>query len=232
VPAGADLALLSSPDLSGRTAGLLLAVPLGSTEQHGPHLPLGTDTEIAAALCRRLADRRVDVLVAPAVPYGASGEHASFAGTVSIGTEALTGLLVELVRSAHAFAGVILVSGHGGNASAVARAVAVLTGEGRRVLAWSPAPASDAGPAGDLHAGWSETSAMLALQPAAVRLDRAEAGVQRPLSELMPAMRTGGVAAVSANGVLGDPDGATAGAGEQLLEGWASDLAEAVRSWT
>jgi creatinine amidohydrolase len=80
--------------------GCLLAVPLGSTEQHGPHLPLSTDADVAVALCGALAVARADVIVAPAIGYGASGEHAGFAGTLSIGQEALELLLVELGRSA------------------------------------------------------------------------------------------------------------------------------------
>ena len=70
-------------------AGAMLAVPVGSTEQHGPHLPLSTDTDVAVALAARLAARRADVVVAPPVGYGSSGEHAGFAGTISIGQQAL-----------------------------------------------------------------------------------------------------------------------------------------------
>lgn len=227
MPAGADLAGLAWPDVAARASTLLLAVPLGSTEQHGLHLPLGTDTDIAVELCRRLASARIDVAVAPALPYGASGEHAHFPGTLSIGQAALQAVVVELVRSADVFAGVVLVSAHGGNAEALARAARLLEAEGRRVLVWSPrAEAPD-----DTHAGWVETSAMLALRPSAVRLERAEAGPVRPLAELMPVLRSGGVAAVSVNGVLGDPRGAAVGTGEALLQEWADDLVQAVGSW-
>src|SRR5690242_17460674 len=83
-------------------ADALLAVPVGSTEQHGPHLPLSTDTDLAVALCAGLAGRRSGVLVAPAIPYGSSGEHAGFPGTLSIGQRALELLIVELCRSATA----------------------------------------------------------------------------------------------------------------------------------
>ena len=77
------LADLAWPDVAERAAaGAVLAVPLGSTEQHGPHLPLSTDTDIAVALCGRLASARSDVLIAPAVAYGSSGEHDGFAGTL------------------------------------------------------------------------------------------------------------------------------------------------------
>ncbi len=95
------LADLSWPEIGQRAAaGAVLAVPVGSTEQHGPHLPLSTDTDIAVALCDRLAAARPDVLVAPPVGYGASGEHAGFPGTLSIGLGALELLLIELGRSA------------------------------------------------------------------------------------------------------------------------------------
>jgi mycofactocin system creatininase family protein len=198
----------------------LLAVPLGSTEQHGPHLPLGTDTDVAVALAERLATLWDDVVVAPALPYGSSGEHAAFAGTLSIGAAALEHVLVELLRGADAFAGVVLISGHGGNAAAVASAVATAQAEGRRVLAWSPRV-----PGGDAHAGRTETSLMLTIRPAAVTLTEAAPGDTRPLTELLPALRQHGVGAVSLNGVLGDPTGA------RLLDALAADLAAAVAAW-
>jgi len=162
------------PDLEG-PPDLLLAVPPGSCEQHGPHLPLDTDTRIAIALTERLAASRARVVVAPAVSYGSSGEHAGFPGTLSVGQDALELLLIELCRSADGFAGVVLVNGHGGNAVAVGRAVATLTTEGRRVLPWWPSIAG-----GDAHAGRTETSILLALDPAVVYLDRAAPGNTAP----------------------------------------------------
>jgi creatinine amidohydrolase len=205
-------------DLSGTAAGSVLVVPLGSTEQHGPHLPLSTDTVIAVALAGRLAAVRPDVLVAPALPYGSSGEHAGFAGTLSIGQDALERVVIELVRSADAFAGVVLVSGHGGNAEPLQRAVRTLQSEGRRVVAWMPQCYEDA------HAGRSETSILLALDDARVRLDRAEAGATAPLPDLLGALRAGGVRSVSSNGVLGDPTGATADEGSALLDAMVAEL--------
>ncbi|HEX6419245.1 MAG TPA: mycofactocin biosynthesis peptidyl-dipeptidase MftE [Acidimicrobiales bacterium] len=204
----------------------VLAVPLGSTEQHGPHLPVGTDTLVATALAHRLAAARGDVVIAPALPYGSSGEHAGFPGTLSIGQTALEAVVVELVRSADAFAGVVLISGHAGNAEPLDRAVATLTAEGRAVLGWIPAV-----PGGDAHAGRTETSLVLAIEPGAVREGAAAAGDTRPLAEIMPALRAGGVAAVSSNGVLGDPSGANAAEGERLLDALAVDLAQAVAAW-
>src|SRR5271163_2828984 len=78
----------------------LLVVPVGSLEQHGPHLPLDTDTRIAVAVARRACAGRAGVALAPAFSVGASGEHADFPGTLSIGTEALTACLTELGRHA------------------------------------------------------------------------------------------------------------------------------------
>jgi mycofactocin system creatininase family protein len=207
----ADLTWRDVPD------GALLAVPLGATEQHGPHLPLSTDTDVAVALAERLAAARDDVVVAPALPYGSSGEHAGFAGTLSIGQEATELLVTELVRSADAFVGAVLVCGHGGNHEPVTRAVATLTAEGRRVLAWWPRVEG-----GDLHAGRTETALMLSLRADAVGAP--EAGTTAPVSEL----RARGVRAVSPNGVLGDPAGATAAEGAGLLEALAADLVAAV----
>lgn len=214
------------PEVAARAPATVLAVPVGSTEQHGRHLPLGTDSVVAVALAERLAAARPDILVAPGLPYGSAGEHAAFPGTLSIGAAALELVLVELVRSADAFAGVVLVSGHGGNAAPLAAAVGALRSEGRAVLGWSPRVRG-----GDAHAGRIETSLLLALSPAAVRLDLAEPGDVRPLASVMRELRRGGVAAVSPNGVLGDPAGASAQEGQRLLADLATDLITTVEAW-
>ena len=221
--AGAERSLgaRTSPEIGGEAPVVL--VPLGSTEQHGPHLPLDTDTRIAWALCQRVAVGAPvgSVLVAPAVAYGASGEHEGFPGTLSIGQAALESVLVELGRSAGSdYRLVVFVNGHGGNAEPLVRAMATLRGEERPVRAWSPTLAE-----GDSHAGRVETSILLALNPELVRLDRAEAGATEPLGELMARLRAGGLRAVTANGVLGDPDGASAEEGERLLTAWTEELA-------
>jgi creatinine amidohydrolase len=205
--------------------GSLLVVPLGATEQHGPHLPLDTDTVIALALASRLGGGAV---VAPPLPYGSSGEHQGFAGTLSIGRDAVETVLVELVRSATVtFDRVLLVCAHGGNAEPVALAVRRLRAEDRDVRAWSPASVWS----GDAHAGHVETSVMLALRPETVALERAAAGNTAPLGSLIGPMREGGVAAVSANGVLGDPTRASAAAGSELLERAVGALRGFVAEW-
>jgi mycofactocin system creatininase family protein len=203
------------PDVDAATETLL--VPLGSTEQHGPHLPFDTDSRIAVAVAVAAADRVGDVVVAPSVDYGSSGEHQAFAGTLSIGTEALEMVLVELGRSAlPPFARMVFVNGHGGNAPAVRAAVELLVSEGRPVAAWHP-DLSGVEPC-DAHAGHTETSLLLALAPDAVRLDRAEVGNTEPLADLASRLTADGVVVVAPNGVLGDPRAASADHGRRLFE--------------
>ena len=202
-------------------------VPLGSLEQHGPHLPLDTDTRIAVAVAERACAARAGVGLAPPVAIGASGEHADFPGTLSIGTEALTLLLVELGRHASLhWPAMLLVNGHGGNAPAIADALRTLRAEGRQCHAWHAGlrPGMAAGNVADAHAGRTETSVMLALAPGDVRTGAAAPGDTRPLAQIMPDLRTRGVRAISRNGVLGDPSGASATEGERLLGLLVADL--------
>jgi creatinine amidohydrolase len=219
------LADLTWPEAAAR-AGAVLVIPFGSTEQHGPHLPLSTDTDVATALAARVAAVRSDVVVAPAVPYGASGEHAGFPGTLSIGQQALELLVVELARSATAtFRRVLLLSGHGGNAQPLGRAVRLLRSEQRDVRVWSPHWR------GDAHAGRTETSVQLALSPERVRVAAATAGATESLAQLLPTLRRSGVLAVSPNGVLGDPTGASASEGAALLDEAVAELSALLDGW-
>jgi creatinine amidohydrolase len=215
------------PELDG-PATVTLMVPVGSVEQHGPHLPLDTDTRIASAVATAAAARAGEhTLVSPAIGIGASGEHEMFPGTVSIGTEGLRTLLVELGRSAGRWVRrTVFVNGHGGNLDAVRSAVELLRAEGRDVSWYGCAPPRSAGLPPDAHAGRTETSIMLALSPELVRLDLARAGNTAPLPSLLPAMRAGSVRAVTENGVLGDPAGATASEGEALLAAMADALVQ------
>ncbi|AVM01557.1 mycofactocin biosynthesis peptidyl-dipeptidase MftE [Gordonia iterans] len=235
-----DVPELSSavwPEIGG--SAVTLVVPLGSVEQHGPHLPLDTDTRIAGEVARRAVSalaaksadaeggRAADVRLAPSMPYGASGEHEGFPGTVSIGTEALTSVLLELGRSACRWAvRLLFVNGHGGNGAAVLAAVGTLRAEGRDA-AWFPCAFPDADP----HAGFTETSVLLEISPNDVHMHAAEPGDVRPITDIIGELRSVGVAGVSPNGVLGDPTGATGAHGARLLDVAAARLATAVDRW-
>ena len=202
----AALADLTWPDAELVAADAMLAVPMGSTEQRGPHLPLSTDTDIAVAIAGLLA--RPTVVVAPTLPFGSSGEHEEFAATVSIGQEAVELAVVELCRSASAtFRRILLISAHGGNAEPLDRARRRLRGEAR-----------------DARAGRTVTSLMPALVPERVRQDEASAGIVAPIAELLGRLRAGGVRAISPNGVLGDPAGASADEGHELLRAASEEL--------
>lgn len=206
----------------------LVIVPVGSLEQHGPHLPLHTDTTIAVAVAHGVAERLCaaaqKTVVTPPVAMGSSGEHQSFPGTVSIGTAVLRQVLVEIVRSVRTWADrVLLVNGHGGNVQAVRDAVDQLVHEGHDVR-WVACRIEGA----DLHAGRTETSLMLALAPDEVRLDSSEPGNTLPLHKILPDMFAGGVSAVSANGVLGDPSGASAREGTAFLAAMVEEVLDGV----
>jgi mycofactocin precursor peptide peptidase len=205
-----------------------LIIPLGSTEQHGPHLPLDTDTRIATAVARTAAGRLSgDWMLAPTVAYGASGEHEGFPGTVSIGTAALRLLLIEYGRSACQWASrLVFVNGHGGNVQAVAEATALLRDEGRDA-AWCPCAVAD----GDAHAGHTETSVLLHISPDVVWTDEFAPGNRAPLAELIEPMRRGGVGAVSPVGVLGDPTTASAAEGARLFAEMVDACVRRIEDW-
>jgi creatinine amidohydrolase len=215
----------------------LLVVPVGSTEQHGPHLPLDTDTRVATAVASAAAaslDRDGPVVLAPPVAFGASGEHQHFPGTVSVGTAVARDVVVELARSATSWAArVLLVNGHGGNVEALTAAATLLVTEGRDV-AWVPAlavrPGDVPGPL-DAHAGRTETSLLLHLAPEVVDLAAARPGRAAAAPSLMAALRAGGVRAFSPNGVLGDPTGASAGEGAVLFAAAVGGVLRRARAW-
>jgi len=220
--------LVDAPSSADGTRAPIIVIPVGSTEQHGPHLPIATDTLIAEELVGRAVHRTDGLLVGPTLTVTASGEHAGFAGTLSIGATVMGQVVLELGRSADWAAGVVLVNGHGGNHGPVTTAVNTLRAEGRSVLSWWPKwpQRADGGPA-DLHAGRIETSLMLAIDPGLVRLELAGAGVDASIDDL----RARGVQAVSPSGVLGDPQGASGGEGERFIDMFVTDLLHAIEAW-
>jgi len=171
---------MSHPEIQEylKTSDMLL-VPLGSTEQHGTHLPLGTDSYEALALATEIS-RRTGIVVAPLVWVGYSEYHNGYPGTVSVSTDTLARFLFEccegLVRQG--FRRILFFNYHGGNSTAQTLVI-------QRINHETPAVAVAIGVGGSLqveadeeffdwHAGVSETSIMLHVRPDLVRLDRAE----------------------------------------------------------
>jgi mycofactocin system creatininase family protein len=219
----AEVAALDSP---------VLLVPVGSFEQHGPHLPLDTDTRIAVELAGQARERlarttEIVTVISPPITVSASGEHQGFAGTLSIGTDVTSSVLVEIARSADWARGVVFVNGHGGNAEALDRARRLFIREQRHVLIWSPAARAD----DDAHAGRTETSVMAHLSPEAVDWERVTVGRTTPIAELVDDLRRHGVRAVSDNGILGDPSGASAEHGRVVFDRWCTELVAAIVDW-
>lgn len=214
--------------------GSLVLVPTGSTEQHGPHLPFDTDCVIAEAVAVGVADRirqtgaAGSVLVAPTIPYGASGEHQSFPGTISIGHDSLRGVFIEMVRSLSTWAGrIVFVNGHGGNIPTLTEAVTQMIAEQHNV-SWVPCENSG----GDAHAGRTETSLLLHIAPETVDMSVAIKGNDAPVSQLMAEMNSSGVRAVSDSGILGDPTRASAIEGKALLDELISGICQRIAAGT
>lgn len=197
-------------------------VPIGATEEHGNHLPIGTDTFQAADVCRRLAERR-PVFVAPAIPYGVCRSTADHPGTLGITTETLKALIIDLVRTLcrQGLHNVVLLSGHAGgthNATlldagecllnelsglkiAVATEYDLASGEGRHLIETPQ----------DSHAGEIETSRMLATRPHLVK-----DGGQEEYPEFPRHILVRDKSRYWPGGVWGDPGKASAEKGVQI----------------
>jgi creatinine amidohydrolase len=208
-------------------------VMLGAMEQHGPHLPIGTDTYLGYATGERLARRLGDALVAPVVTLGYSVGHLPMAGTVSIEETTLEAVIVDVCRSLarHGFQEIILLCSHGGNYRAVRSVLARLREEHRELRIstitdfdeWLQHAKQFAAREGldmarlGVHAGGGETSLMLAHRPDLVQMDKACEGFTgdasiRWRSKVPPPMDT-----MSPTGILGDARGSTADLGEKMF---------------
>ena len=219
-------------------------VPLGSTEQHGPHLPYATDTWIADALAARFCAHVAEAIWCPTIPIGCSSEHLAFPGTLDVQPETLRSVLLDVVRSLarHGFRSAFIFSAHGGNYVPLADALPALRAAAApmRVDAYtdlaevttlfhrSSADFGVTGEASGHHAGEFETSIVRAIRPEAVRLDRIDAGfVERhdhPQALFYPSLRTH-----APSGVVGDPRSASAVRAPHYLDGWVELLVAAYR---
>ncbi|MHB1217389.1 MAG: creatininase family protein [Alphaproteobacteria bacterium] len=229
----------------GRTVAVL---PVGATEQHGPHLPLSVDADIASAVVERALLKlapSLPVLVLPLMPVGVSPEHADFPGTLTLKPDTFIRMLVEIGESMAA-AGVsrlVIVNGHGGQPGAIDLAAQELRRHhGMLVVAVNSFDLYDARarfPADEIkhgiHAGAVETSIMLHLKPASVRASRTRsfASSTRRLAgrykHLSPQGKSGfawQAQDLNPQGAVGDATRADAARGRALVEEAASRLAE------
>ena len=214
----------------------IVLLALGSWEQHGAHLPFDTDTviieSVVDAAIRSVDPESTQFSVVPTIGVTASDEHNGFAGTLSIGTNALSDAVVSIARSASWARGICIVNGHGGNADALKLIHSALNYENIRHSIWSLPYYEGA----DMHAGHTETSLMLHLAPDTVRMDLAEVGAVGDSEMLIERMRAGGIKEVSSNGVVGDPTNATAAHGATMLSFYADHLTKLLlqiqTSWT
>jgi len=211
----------------------LAVVPVGSTEQHGPHAPLGTDTLTAEAVATAGVERcDREVAVAPAVPVGVAAEHRQFTGTLWVSEDSFRAYLRDVIASlaSHGFDRVVLVNGHGGNVGALREvAGAVTRDEGAYAVPFTWFEAVESGPAMG-HGGPLETALLLATDPDAVvadRIEEARAGASDGWGEWCRGANLAFDAAeFTDNGVIGDPGTASAELGETLLAEAADALAE------
>jgi creatinine amidohydrolase len=235
-----DLRGLTSSQAAALDAGAIGIVPVGACEQHGPHLPLGTDSLITEALVRDVAGRvAAPLVVAPLIAVGLSDHHAAFAGTVTLARETLFAL-VDAHVAAFARMGVrrvALLSAHGGNFAALAEAAGA-AGSGVEVHAYADfarflAVMADAGraagldaPATDSHAGAYETSMVLALAGADAVGDFADVEGYTAAEDGWLERLSDGVEQLSPTGVIGRPAGATAAVGVRVLDALAGEIAD------
>ena len=225
------------------TAETSLAVlPVGSTEQHGPHAPLGTDVLNAAAIAETGVERFDDeAVVAPAIPVGVAAEHRQFPGTLWVSEDTFRAYVRETIESlaSHGFDRVVVVNGHGGNVDALREVCATVVRNDSAYavsFTWFDAIDYDDLPVGMGHGGPIETSLLRHCHPETVHTDRLEAageGAADGWGEWCSGVNLAyDTAEFAENGVVGDPRESSTELGEQLLDTAATalvDLLAAVR---
>jgi creatinine amidohydrolase len=233
---------LNYPSIRASVEGAVVVLPLGATEQHGPHMAVSTDTDIVTRLAGAAeALLPGSVLLCPALPFGSSHHHLSFGGTISIKPALYTQVIVDMVGSLlqNGFRRIVLLNGHGGNITPVKQALAVLSSDFDAANAanialvtyWELGGKPFAGEApmespALSHACEYETSMMLHLFPEKVWMEKAERA-RRPASNGYVPWEDDepgrGVtlfkqtAWISSNGSSGEPQKATAEKGAHLI---------------
>ena len=238
---------LTAEELRAKAAAdAIVVLPVGSMEQHGPHLPVGVDTILTEGVCRAGAEAAagdVPVVVAPTVWCGMAEHHMAFGGTFTFDIPTYRAVLLAFLKSIerHGFTRVLIINGHGGNTAALNAFLPDFARETRlRVFAagYFDLPRADIAPLledqkGVQHACEVETSLMMVIAPDLVRRERiAEAfGRLDPGGEwrTVPA-RFRSFKEITASGVNGDARRASRAKGEKLLETLAGGLADLLKS--
>ncbi len=235
-----DAATASWEDVAAAVSrGIIAVLPVGAVEQHGPHLPLLTDTVLAGGVARRIAEG-ADALLLPAIAYGDAWTAEGWAGTLSLSPDTLRAAVIDIGRGLHRMGvrGLVTVNGHFGNREPIGLAARALDELGFPVLhldyphlealAAEYMESEPAGP-GFYHADEVETSMMLALAPETVRLGRA-----RPEYPDFPPLfghEPMKLSAFNKTGTFGDPRPATAAKGEALIDGIAAESLRLIALW-
>lgn len=229
-----DLPTTTTTDRSATGAPVAL-LPIGSFEQHGPYLPLVTDTLIAAVISESIS-RQHNAFQLPVLAFGCSHEHSDFPGTVSISARTLNSIVNDVIDSlkSQGIRGLVIVNAHGGNyvlSNATQEANAqgqVRVGLFPRREDWTEARKA-AGITStnhdDMHAGELETSILLASHPGHVR-DGWQTGDHSATDRRH--LTTVGMSAYTASGVIGYPSRASAEKGRAVIEHLAKAAAELI----
>jgi creatinine amidohydrolase/Fe(II)-dependent formamide hydrolase-like protein len=215
----------------------VLILPMGSIEQHGPHLPLSTDVLIAEALSAAIVKRwsgSFDLWRLPAISVSLAREHEWAAGTLSLSVAGMTQLIHDLgrtIRRSLPTRNLLILNGHGGNRGILEALVRDLRADMQlNVCVFHPAALSDGGGSGpipEIHGGKNETSIMLAIAPQLVRLERrlkdatqANAdSVQETILDLAVTWPwSSNDKGLADAGVIGNPHAATSEFGQGLIE--------------
>lgn len=223
-----DLATASWRDAGEAiTRGAWAVLPVGAVEQHGYHLPLTVDTDLATGVARGVADA-LNALLLPPIAYGDAWNNSGFLGTISLQPDTLRAMLTDIGRELRRMGVPVLVmlNGHFGNKEPILLAGRTLAAEGLRVihldypgleaLAADICDSEPAGP-GFFHADEVETSMMLALRPDSVHLEKAVA--EYPTFPATFGIEPMQLSEFNQSGVFGDPCPSTADKGRRLIDG-------------
>jgi creatinine amidohydrolase/Fe(II)-dependent formamide hydrolase-like protein/7-cyano-7-deazaguanine synthase in queuosine biosynthesis len=223
------------PEIERRLKKVDIALlPVGSIEQHGPHLTVDIDAFDADYLTRRVAAAcsQPRPFVLPAIPYGVSYQHREFKGTLSIDNSTLAQLVYDVGMSAaeNGIKKLVIINGHGDNAPTLAYAAQMINRDSRIFVCVDTGETSDvdvdalASTANDVHAGEIETSTSLAVRPHLVQMDKAARHIPEFSSRYLNFSSQRGLPwyahtkLVSTSGVIGDPTKATAQKGAEMWQ--------------